>query len=52
MDMGMDSGGEVASKKRRGRPKKLQTPAEVEAETAALIIMRTITDIIITLQQG
>ena len=32
MDMGMDSGGEVAPKKRRGRPKKLQTPAEVEAD--------------------
>lgn len=32
MDMGMDSGGEVAPKKRRGRPKKLQTPAEVDAD--------------------
>ena len=31
MDMGMDSGGEVRPK-RRGRPKKLQTPAEVEAD--------------------
>ena len=31
MDMGMDSGGEVTPK-RRGRPKKLQTPAEVEAD--------------------
>ena len=30
-DVGMDSGA-VTSKKRRGRPKKLQTPAEVEAD--------------------
>ena len=32
MDMGMDDGGEVAPKKRRGRPKKLKTLAEVEAD--------------------
>ena len=32
MDMGMDDGGEVAPKKRRGRPKKLQTLAEVQAD--------------------
>ena len=35
MDMGMDSGGEVTPK-RRGRPKKLQTPAEVEADICLL----------------
>ena len=32
MDMEMDDGGEVAPKKRRGRPKKLKTLAEVEAD--------------------
>ena len=32
MDMGVDSGDEVAPKKRRGRPKKLQTLAEVQAD--------------------
>ena len=32
MDMGVDDGGDVAPKKRRGRPKKLQTLAEVQAD--------------------
>ena len=32
MDMGMDDSGEVAPKKRIGRPKKLQTLAEVQAD--------------------
>ena len=32
MDMGMDDGGEVAPKKRRGRPRKFQTLAEVQAD--------------------
>ena len=32
MDVGMGDGAEVTPKKRRGRPKKLQTLAEVEAE--------------------
>ena len=32
MDMGMDGGAEVTPKKRRGRPKKLQSLAEVEAD--------------------
>ena len=33
MDMGMDDGGgEVTPKKRRGRPKKLKSLAEVEAD--------------------
>jgi len=32
MDMEMDDGGEVAPKKRRGRPKKLKTLAEVKAD--------------------
>ena len=32
MDMGMDDGGEVVPKKRRGRPRKFQTLAEVQAD--------------------
>ena len=32
MDVGMDDGADVTPKKRRGRPKKLQTLAEVQAD--------------------
>ena len=32
MDVGMGDGAEVTPKKRRGRPKKLKTLAEVEAD--------------------
>ena len=31
MDVGMDDGADVTPKKRRGRPKKLKTLAEVQA---------------------